>query len=182
MPTARTCLVSFTDSENIRHAAEVSATTLYEAAARSPWDNPLSSRLDENDALMIYDNVFVPWERVFVYRDVELAYLQWWDTPSFVHWIHQSATRYWTKLEFLAGLAIKVARANGVDGRDNPLGTCVHTLRVIARHAFVVRAVRRHKLRVRRSGQRRAVMQRRDHAHSLQRAAHRTGHPRRRGA
>ena len=32
MPTARTCLVSFTDSENIRHAVEVSATTLYEAA------------------------------------------------------------------------------------------------------------------------------------------------------
>ena len=32
MPTPCTCLVSFTDSENIRHAVEVSATTLYEAA------------------------------------------------------------------------------------------------------------------------------------------------------
>jgi hypothetical protein len=32
VPTARTCLVSFTDSENIRHAVEVSATTLYDAA------------------------------------------------------------------------------------------------------------------------------------------------------
>jgi len=32
MPTAQTCLVSFTDTENIRHAVEVSATTLYEAA------------------------------------------------------------------------------------------------------------------------------------------------------
>ena len=32
VPTARTCLVSFTDSENIRHGVEVSATTLYEAA------------------------------------------------------------------------------------------------------------------------------------------------------
>jgi hypothetical protein len=30
--TPRTCLVSFTDSENIRHAVEVTATTLYEAA------------------------------------------------------------------------------------------------------------------------------------------------------
>ncbi|HZV73820.1 MAG TPA: 4-hydroxyphenylacetate 3-hydroxylase N-terminal domain-containing protein [Conexibacter sp.] len=88
----------------------------YEAAARSPWDNPLSSRFDENDALMIYENVFVPWERVFVYRDVELAYLQWWDTPAFAYWIHQAATRYWTKLEFLAGLAIKVAKANNVLG------------------------------------------------------------------
>jgi hypothetical protein len=32
VPTPRTCLVSFADSENIRHAVEVSATTLYEAA------------------------------------------------------------------------------------------------------------------------------------------------------
>lgn len=84
----------------------------FEASARSPWDNPLSSRFDENDALMIYENVFVPWERVFVYRDVDLAYLQWSETPAFAYWIHQAATRYWTKLEFLAGLAIKVARAN----------------------------------------------------------------------
>jgi hypothetical protein len=32
VPTARTCLVSFTDSEGIRHSVEVTATTLYEAA------------------------------------------------------------------------------------------------------------------------------------------------------
>jgi len=32
VPTARTCLVSFTDSENIRHSVEVTASTLYEAA------------------------------------------------------------------------------------------------------------------------------------------------------
>jgi hypothetical protein len=33
VPTARTCLVSFTDSEGIRHAVEVAAGSLYEAAA-----------------------------------------------------------------------------------------------------------------------------------------------------
>jgi hypothetical protein len=32
VPTAHTCLVSFTDTNNIRHAVEVAATTLYEAA------------------------------------------------------------------------------------------------------------------------------------------------------
>jgi len=32
VPTARTCLVSFTDTNNIRHAVEVAASTLYEAA------------------------------------------------------------------------------------------------------------------------------------------------------
>ena len=32
MPTAQTCLVSFIDTNNIRHAVEVAASTLYEAA------------------------------------------------------------------------------------------------------------------------------------------------------
>src|SRR5436309_4088998 len=37
----------------------------YEAAAVSVFDNPLSSRFDENDALMYFEDVKVPWERVF---------------------------------------------------------------------------------------------------------------------
>ena len=32
LPIAHPCLVSFTDTNNIRHAVEVAATTLYEAA------------------------------------------------------------------------------------------------------------------------------------------------------
>jgi hypothetical protein len=32
VPTAHTCLVSFTDTNNISHAVEVAANTLYEAA------------------------------------------------------------------------------------------------------------------------------------------------------
>ena len=32
VPTTRTCLVSFTDTNGIRHAVEVAASTLYEAA------------------------------------------------------------------------------------------------------------------------------------------------------
>jgi hypothetical protein len=32
VPTARTCYVSFTDNEGIRHSVEVTACTLYEAA------------------------------------------------------------------------------------------------------------------------------------------------------
>jgi len=45
----------------------------YESAARSPWDNPLSSRFDENDAVVIFDDAFIPWENVLVYRDVKKA-------------------------------------------------------------------------------------------------------------
>src|SRR5262249_39249749 len=39
----------------------------------SPFDYPLSSRLDENDAIFVMDDVLVPWEDVFVYADVEKA-------------------------------------------------------------------------------------------------------------
>jgi 4-hydroxyphenylacetate 3-monooxygenase len=38
----------------------------YEAAAPSVFDNPLSSRFDENDAVLYFDDVKVPWERVFI--------------------------------------------------------------------------------------------------------------------
>jgi len=105
----------------------------YEQAARSPWDNPFSSRFDENDSLIVYDDVFVPWERVFVYRDVELSYRQWWETPSFVQQIHHGATRLWTKLELLVGLALKLARANNtsaIPGVRMQLGKLLATVNV----------------------------------------------------
>ena len=37
----------------------------------SPFDYPLSSRMDENDAILVLDQALVPWENVFVYEDVE---------------------------------------------------------------------------------------------------------------
>jgi 4-hydroxyphenylacetate 3-monooxygenase len=46
----------------------------YEMAAAvvgSPFDYPLSSRLDENDAIWVLDNVLIPWENVLIYRDLE---------------------------------------------------------------------------------------------------------------
>ena len=50
--------------------------TSYEMSASvmgSPFDYPISSRLDENDAVFIMDKVLVPWENVFVYGDIEKA-------------------------------------------------------------------------------------------------------------
>ncbi|WP_437114338.1 4-hydroxyphenylacetate 3-hydroxylase N-terminal domain-containing protein [Streptomyces cyaneofuscatus] len=80
--------------------------TSYEASARSVFDNPLSSRFDENDALLVCDGVFVPWENVLTYRNVESTFGMWWLTPAYNNFVHQAATRFWTKREFLTGLAI----------------------------------------------------------------------------
>ncbi|MGA5099184.1 4-hydroxyphenylacetate 3-hydroxylase family protein [Streptomyces lavendulocolor] len=86
--------------------------TSYEARARSVFDNPLSSRFDENDALLVCDDVFVPWERVLAYRNVDVAFRMWWHTPAYLNFVHQAATRFWTKLEFLTGVAILITKAN----------------------------------------------------------------------
>ena len=37
----------------------------------TPFDYPLSSRFDENDAIFVFDNVLIPWEDVLVHRDLE---------------------------------------------------------------------------------------------------------------
>ncbi len=37
----------------------------------SPFDYPLSQRLDENDAIIMLDKVLVPWENVFAYGDID---------------------------------------------------------------------------------------------------------------
>ena len=42
----------------------------YELTAKTmgtPYDYPLSSRFDENDAIIIFDNAFIPWENVLVH-------------------------------------------------------------------------------------------------------------------
>ncbi|MEZ5924297.1 MAG: 4-hydroxyphenylacetate 3-hydroxylase N-terminal domain-containing protein [Hyphomicrobiaceae bacterium] len=86
----------------------------YEAAANSTFDYPLSSHFDENDAVVHFDRVRVPWSRVFVCGDVALAHAQWHATPAHVYQNYQSQIRLMVKLRFLAGLALRIAETNGV--------------------------------------------------------------------
>ncbi|HZQ74827.1 MAG TPA: 4-hydroxyphenylacetate 3-hydroxylase N-terminal domain-containing protein [Burkholderiales bacterium] len=83
--------------------------------ATSRFDYPLSSRFDEADCFVVLDNCFVPWERVFVYRDIERVRDQWWKTPSHLYGNHQAQARYATKLRFLLGLAKRMNEATGND-------------------------------------------------------------------
>src|ERR1700675_5051252 len=57
----------------------------YEEEARSVFDNPLSSRFDENDAVLFFDDVKVPWERVFVIDSLEMCQRQFHTPPAHVH-------------------------------------------------------------------------------------------------
>jgi 4-hydroxyphenylacetate 3-monooxygenase len=86
----------------------------FEAHAPSRFDNPLSSSFDENDAVLYFDEVKVPWERVFVHNDVQMAQAQWHAIPTHVYQNYQCQIRLLVKLRFLAGLARKIAETNGI--------------------------------------------------------------------
>jgi 4-hydroxyphenylacetate 3-monooxygenase len=89
------------------------------AVVGSPFDYPLSSRMDENDAILVFDEVLVPWEDVFVYGDLEKT--NDWGRKSgtaprmFLHGV----TRLAVKLDFIAGLLLKAVALTG--SKDRPL-------------------------------------------------------------
>jgi 4-hydroxyphenylacetate 3-monooxygenase len=85
----------------------------YEAHAVSIYDNPLSSRFDENDALLYFDNVKVSWDRVFVHRDTDMCRAQFHDTPAHILQNYQAQIRLSEKIKFLVGLAHKITEAIG---------------------------------------------------------------------
>jgi 4-hydroxyphenylacetate 3-monooxygenase len=86
----------------------------YEAAAPSVFDNPLSSRFDENDAVLHFDDVKVPWERVFVFKNIEMCQKQFHATPAHVYQNYQAMVRLSVKARFLIGIARRTAEINGI--------------------------------------------------------------------
>jgi 4-hydroxyphenylacetate 3-monooxygenase len=83
------------------------------AALGSPFDYPLSSRFDENDAIVVLDEVFVPWENVFVYADLEKANNFFPRTGFHPRAMLHGCTRLAVKLDFITGLLIKATEATG---------------------------------------------------------------------
>jgi len=86
----------------------------YEESAPSVFDNPLASRFDENDAILYFDDVKVPWERVFVNKSVAMCQRQFHATPAHVYQNYQAQIRLMVKMRFLLGIARRIAETNGV--------------------------------------------------------------------
>ncbi len=80
---------------------------------RSRTDRPLSSRFDEGDAILIFDDVFVPDDRVIVAGDVEVYNSLLPNFPGYV--MLQAVTRSAAKLRLLTGIAALAAKATGRD-------------------------------------------------------------------
>ncbi|MYH76336.1 MAG: 4-hydroxyphenylacetate 3-hydroxylase [Acidimicrobiaceae bacterium] len=76
-------------------------------------DYPLSAAYDETDALVVFDDVDVPAEHVFVDRDRDITLAQFNRTPAHLLGNTQAQIRYAVKMRFLAGLASQLAEWSG---------------------------------------------------------------------
>jgi 4-hydroxyphenylacetate 3-monooxygenase len=108
----------------------------YALGAPSPFDYPLSTRFDETDSLVVFDDVLVPWEHVFAYRDIEAVRAQFQATAAHSLGNTQAQTRFAVKMRLIAGLARRLCDDAGtsVDGKTR------QRLGVIAAHASVPEA------------------------------------------
>jgi aromatic ring hydroxylase len=86
------------------------------AVLGSPFDYPLSSRFDENDAVFILDEVFVPWDDVFVYADIDKANRFFPNSGFLPRAMLQGCTRLAVKLDFIIGLLVKATEIAGTRG------------------------------------------------------------------
>src|SRR6266446_5097592 len=80
---------------------------------RSPAEHPLGSRFEEMDCVVFFDDVLVPWERVFLLGDIEMINTQAAVTHSMLHSAHQGAAKNVAKCEFVLGIALLMTETLG---------------------------------------------------------------------
>ena len=85
----------------------------FEPTVASEFEGPLTFRFDEPDAMVMFDDVKVPWERVFVHDDPALSRALYIETAAHSYGNHHSNVRLLVKLQLLLGLASRIALANG---------------------------------------------------------------------
>ena len=94
----------------------------YEMAASSPFDYPLSSRFDENDAIFVFDNVLIPWENVLLHRDIEKIKVFYPRSGFLAGYQFQGCTRLAVKLDFMV---LRAAGSDGFRGNQAMLGEVI---------------------------------------------------------
>ncbi|MFM9888134.1 MAG: 4-hydroxyphenylacetate 3-monooxygenase, oxygenase component [Burkholderiales bacterium] len=113
----------------------------YNWGDRSDYDHPLAANFEECDSVLIFDDVLVPWERVFIYNNVKLANALYPDTALRNHTAHQTNVRALVKMRFAVGIAQAIARAVKADQFlhvQEKLGECMSYVELIK--SAIVRA------------------------------------------
>jgi two-component FAD-dependent monooxygenase len=98
------------------HGVKLICRPSYSAMAAmmgSPFDYPLSSRLDENDTILVLDKVLIPWENIFIYGNLGKVQ-QFTERSGFLErFTFHGCIRLAVKLEFIAGLLAKAVELTG---------------------------------------------------------------------
>jgi len=114
---------------------------------RSRFDHPLGSRFDESDAVVVFDDVHVPYERCFTLGDPELCNGFYTRTDAIQHMTHQVVTRTTAKTEYILGLTTLLIESIGVGQFQHvqadlaEIITTLETLRALGRSAEADAAV-----------------------------------------
>lgn len=71
---------------------------------KSPFDHPLGSRFEEMDAIVVFDDVTVPWNRIFALGNTDICNRAYADSNAAVHMTHQVVSKNVAKTEFILGI------------------------------------------------------------------------------
>lgn len=85
----------------------------------SSYDYPLSSRFEEMDTLVVFDDVTVPWDRVFVCGNERMASRLMTESHFHVHAGTQIICKNIAKTEFMLGTIELLVEATGVNNHDH---------------------------------------------------------------
>ena len=83
----------------------------FDDGTQSAFDHPLGARFEEPDAVCVFDDVLIPWQRVFLYNDVKMGNALFAQASIRNHTGHQTAIRGLVKCRLLTGIAVALARA-----------------------------------------------------------------------
>jgi 4-hydroxyphenylacetate 3-monooxygenase len=112
---------------------------------RSRFDHPLGSRFEEMDAVVVFDDVEVPYERIFILGEPELCNRIYLDTMAVNFMTHQVVTRTIAKTEFFLGLvslmvdAVQIGQFQHVQEKVAELIIALETMQAL-RHAAETQA------------------------------------------
>lgn len=98
---------------------------------RSHRDHPLGSRFDEMDAMVYFDDVLVPWDRVFLMDDVELANGAYGNTGAVLHMAHQVVNLKIAKTEAILGTMQACVDMTGSGGKQHVQEMIAETIIVL---------------------------------------------------
>ena len=100
----------------------------------SPFDYPLSSRFDENDVVLVFEQALIPWENILIYEDMQKTTSFFVESGFINRFTFQGVTHLAVKLDFIIGVLLKALKTTGTDQFH---GVQVHIGEIIAwRHMF----------------------------------------------